>query len=84
MNGKSYSIAKLKDGLSSIIADVARGGEAVITDHNRPVARIVSLSRVPPLPRCDVERVLEGIPIRVAKKPKTSAAELVRRIRDEE
>ena len=81
---KTYSIARLKDGLSSIVADVAKGAEVVVTDHNRPVARIVPVSRVPPLPACDLSR-LRGIkPLRLGRKAKLSSAQLVRRIRDEE
>lgn len=45
MNPKSYSIAKLKAGLSSIIGEAACGVEIVVTDHNKAVARIVPASR---------------------------------------
>ncbi len=81
---KTYSIAKLKNGLSSIVAEVANGTEVVITDHNRPVARIVPVSGIPPLPKCDVARLLEGTPIKYARRPKLSAAQLVRQVRDED
>lgn len=81
---KTYSIARLKDGLSSIVADVAKGAQVVVTDHNRPVARIVPVSRVPPLPECDLSRLRAIKPLRLGRKAKLSSAELVRRIRDEE
>ncbi|MEK7382949.1 MAG: type II toxin-antitoxin system prevent-host-death family antitoxin [Elusimicrobiota bacterium] len=81
---KTYSIARLKDGLSSIVADVAQGAEVVITDHNRPVARIVPVSRVPSLPACDLSRLRASKPLRLGRKAKLSSAQLVRRIRDEE
>ena len=83
MNSRSYSIARLKDGLSAIIADVAAGGEVVVTDHNRPVARIVPLSRLPRLPKADAAEVLTGTPVAYRRRPKTSAAALVRRLRDD-
>ncbi len=83
MANRSYSIAKLKAGLSSALADVARGGEIVITDHNRPVARIVPVSRVPPLPDCDPKTLLRSPPLPLRRGAKSSAA-LVRRMRDEE
>ena len=81
---KTYSIARLKDGLSSIVAEVADGGEAVITDHNRPVARIVPVSRIPLLPKCDLSRLMKIKPIKLGRKAKLSSAKLVRQIRDEE
>lgn len=81
---KTYSIAKLKDGLSSIVAEVARGGEVLITDHNRPVARLVPVSRLPPLPKVDISRILKGTPIKYKRRPKLSVAQLIRQIRDEE
>jgi prevent-host-death family protein len=81
---KSYSIARLKDGLSSIVADVAMGAEVLVTDHNRPVARIVPVSRVPPLPACDLSRLRAIKPFRLGRKAEHYSAQLVRRIRDEE
>ena len=81
---KTYSIAKLKDGLSSIVADVAKGAEVVITDHNRPVARLVPVSRIPPLPKVDLSRIMKGLPIKYKRRPKLSAAQLVRQMRDEQ
>ncbi|MBI3298890.1 MAG: type II toxin-antitoxin system prevent-host-death family antitoxin [Elusimicrobia bacterium] len=81
---KVYSIARLKDGLSSIVAEVAKGAEVVVTDHNRPVARIVPISRVPPLPAGDLSRLREAKPLRLGRRAKLSSAQLVRRIRDEE
>lgn len=81
---KTYSIAKLKNGLSSIVAEVAGGAEVMITDHNRPVARLVPLSRIVPLPKIDITRLLKGTPLKYKRRPKLSAAQLVRKIRDEE
>lgn len=83
MNAKSYSIAKLKAGLSSIIGEVAGGGEILVTDHNKAVARIVPVSRVPPLPRIDAAAVLEG-PLVQLRPGSPSSARIVRALRDEE
>lgn len=81
MNAKTFSIAKLKAGLSSIVAEVARGGEVIITDHNRAVARLVPVYRVPPLPKVDVKAILELPSIRLPRGAKGSA-QLIREIRD--
>lgn len=81
---KAYSIASLKDGLSSIVAEVAKGAEVLVTDHNRPVARIVPVSRVPPLPVCDLARLRGSKPLRLGREARLSSAQVVRRIRDEE
>lgn len=83
MNSKSYSIVKLKAGLSSIIGEVAGGGEVVITDHNKAVARIVPISRVPPLPRVDVADIFEAPPVRL-RPGSPNSVRVVRAIRDEE
>jgi len=83
VNEKSYSIAKLKAGLSSIIGEVVGGGEVVVTDHNKAVARIVPVSRVPPLPRIDVATVFADPPVKL-RSGSPGSARLVRDIRDED
>ena len=83
MNTKSYSIAKLKAGLSSIIGEIAAGGEIVVTDHNKAVARIVPISRVPPLPRADVATLFETPPVKL-RPGSADSVRLIRAIRDEE
>lgn len=83
VNTRSCSIAKLKAGLSSIIGEVAVGGEIVITDHNTAVARIVPVSRIPPLPRVDVAAFLEVPSVKLRPGSRGSAG-LVRAIRDED
>ena len=83
MNKKSCSIAKLKAGLSAIINDVAGGGEIMITDHNKAVARIVPVSRVPPLPRVDLAALLASPPVKL-RRGSPGSAHLVRAIRNEE
>ncbi len=79
---RAYSIARLKAGLSSILADVARGREVVVTDHNRPVARLLPARRLPPLPRCDMEEILADKPFPL-KRGAPLSADLVRRLRRE-
>ena len=83
MDPKTYSIAKLKAGLSAVINDVAGGGEIVVTDHNKAVARIVPVSRVPPLPRVDVASVLASPPLKL-RPDSPNSAQLIRAIRNEE
>ncbi len=81
--GRLYSVAKLKAGLSSILADVENGGDAVITDHNRPIARLTSVRRVPRLPASDVRQILAFEPLAL-KRGAQGAAALVRHLRDDE
>lgn len=83
MKQRSFSIAKLKAGLSSILADVATGSEIIITDHNKPVARLSSIRRLPALPKGSVKDLLARPPVPLRKGAKTSA-EIIRRLRDEE
>ncbi len=40
---KSVKIAELKDHLSEHLRAVERGAEVVVTDRNRPIARIVPI-----------------------------------------
>lgn len=83
MNARSCSIAKLKAGLSSIIGEVAEGGEILVTDHNKAVARIVPVSRLPPLPCVDVAAFLE-VPSVKLRPGSRGSAKVVRAIRDDE
>lgn len=80
---QSYSVASLKAHLSAVLAVVAKGQDVVVTDHNRVVARIVSASKIPPLPHCDLTKFFKETPIKLVKGASSSAA-LVRRMRDEE
>ncbi len=80
---KIYNVAKAKARLSSLLKEVAAGQEIIITDHNRPVAKIVSVSKIPPLPLGDVVKILEWKPIPL-KKGALSSSQLIRKLRDEE
>ena len=80
---KVYSVAKLKAGLSSILRDVAGGEEVVVTDHNRPVAKLSSLRGVAPLPAYDVQGIL-NFELLALKRGAEGAASLIRRLRNDE
>jgi prevent-host-death family protein len=41
---KTTNIAELKNHLSSFLADVKRGEEILISDRNKPIAKIVPLN----------------------------------------
>jgi prevent-host-death family protein len=43
----SYAVHELKGALSSILAKVQAGAEAVITSHRKPIAKIVPIQEVP-------------------------------------
>lgn len=83
MNSKSYSIAKLKAGLSSIVREVAGGREVVVTDHNKAVARIVPVSRVPPLPHGEVSALFATPPVKL-RPGSPGSAQIVSALRDAE
>ncbi|MBK7597744.1 MAG: type II toxin-antitoxin system prevent-host-death family antitoxin [Acidobacteria bacterium] len=42
---KTANVSELKSRLSSYLADVQRGEEIIVRDRNRPIARIVPLTR---------------------------------------
>jgi prevent-host-death family protein len=46
---RSVKIAELKDRLSEHLRAVEQGAEVVVTDRNRPIARIVPVSASPAL-----------------------------------
>lgn len=46
---KSVKIAELKDHLSEHLRAVEQGGEVVVTDRNRPIARIIPVVASPRL-----------------------------------
>ncbi len=79
----SYNISKLKTFLSSIMEEVVNGQEILVTDHNRPVAKLVPIHRVGRLPRGDLKALLAWDPLPL-KKGTSSSADLIRKIRDEE
>ena len=60
-------IRELRDGLSRHIASVRDGGTITVTDHGRPVARIVPVDRPTTLERLIGEGLVQ--PPRTAKRP---------------
>jgi prevent-host-death family protein len=66
-------IKELRDGLSRYLADVRAGHTITITDHGRPVARIVPVNGPTTLERL----VAEGI-VQPARERKRSAPEPVK------
>ena len=44
-------IRELRDGLSGYVASVRKGEQVVVTDHGRPVARLVPIAADDPLER---------------------------------
>lgn len=63
-------IRELRDGLSRHIASVRDGGTVTVTDHGRPVARIVPVGQPTTLERL----VAEGL-VQPARRPKRPAPE---------
>jgi prevent-host-death family protein len=51
-------VRELRDHLSRYLAEVRDGGEVVVTDHGRAVARLVGLTRERPLDRLVAEGVV--------------------------
>lgn len=45
MNVATVGIRELRDGLSRHLAAVREGGEITVTDHGKPIARIVPIGR---------------------------------------
>ena len=60
-------IRELRDGLSRHIASVRDGGTITVTDHGRPVARIVPVDRPTTLDRLIAEGLVQ--PARTPKRP---------------
>jgi prevent-host-death family protein len=47
----SVGIRKLRDGLSQYLAEVRAGHTITVTDHGRPIARIIPVEEPSPLER---------------------------------
>ena len=78
---KVYNIATLKSKLSGVLNEVVRGEEVLVTDHNRPVARIIGLKSYGPLPSFDLKGFLSA-PLAKLKPGVINSTELIRKIRD--
>lgn len=51
----NVGIRELRDGLSRYLADVRDGEEITVTDHGKPVARLVPINQESPLDRLIAE-----------------------------
>ncbi|MCE7480660.1 MULTISPECIES: type II toxin-antitoxin system Phd/YefM family antitoxin [Microbacterium] len=51
----NVGVRELRDGLSRYLADVRGGDEITVTDHGRPVARLVPINQGSPLERLIAE-----------------------------
>lgn len=66
---KSVKIAELKDRLSEHLRAVEQGAEVVVTDRNRPIARIVPVSSA-----AGLEWTPPTMPFAAVRKRKWAAA----------
>jgi antitoxin (DNA-binding transcriptional repressor) of toxin-antitoxin stability system len=77
-----YSVAKIKSCFSECLRHLKNGEEVLITQHNKLVAKLVSLQAAPPLPGLDVSLILKLKPIKL-KKGSMSNSALLRELREE-
>ena len=56
---KYAKIGELRDGLSRYLDQVRDGGEVLVLDRDRPVARIVPAGAAHPAPGADSDRLLD-------------------------
>ena len=64
----SVGVRELRDGLSRYLAEVRAGSTVTVTDHGRPVARIVPVDEPSPL-----ERLIAVGVVQPARQRKRSA-----------
>jgi len=64
---RAVNIAELKDNLSRYLGEVRRGGEVIVKDRNRPIARIVPLGAL----EGDQAELMELVAAGNAKLPQT-------------
>ena len=77
-----YSIATFKAKLSQILRQILKGEEVIVTDHNRPVAKVISVQRFPELPPFDRMKFLK-LPLISLKQGTQDSTRLIRKLRDE-
>ena len=58
---KTANIAELKNHLSNYLADVKRGEEILISDRNRPIAKIVPLHNTDEFPAEELALAAAGV-----------------------
>ncbi len=74
---RNVSVREAREHISQLLASVERGEEVVISRHGKPVARLEPVEKMPHFSNRTAFR--SGLP-----QGKSNAADLVRRIRDEE
>lgn len=65
--GVEVGVRALRDGLSRHLAEVREGHTVTVTEHGRPIARIVPVDRPTTLERLIADGVVQ--PPRTAKRP---------------
>jgi len=76
------NIGALKNELSRYLNEVKAGNEVTITDHNKPIAKIMPLQKQ--LVAADTSQWFRKNPPVAPKKKQPNSGELIRAIRDEE
>ncbi|MGO2050222.1 MAG: type II toxin-antitoxin system Phd/YefM family antitoxin [Microbacterium sp.] len=64
----NVGVRELRDGLSRYLTDVRNGEEVIVTDHGKPVAKLVPINQESPLERL----VAEGVVTRPADRIRRS------------
>jgi prevent-host-death family protein len=70
----SVGIRELRDGLSRYLAAVRSGRTVTVTDHGRPVARIVPVDQPSPLERLIAEGIVQPAKQRERTLPEPARA----------
>ncbi|MGO1507230.1 MAG: type II toxin-antitoxin system Phd/YefM family antitoxin [Microbacteriaceae bacterium] len=64
----NVGVRELRDGLSRYLTDVRNGEEVIVTDHGKPVAKLVPINQESPLEQL----VAEGVVTRPADRTRRS------------
>ena len=67
---RAVGVRELRDGLSRFLAEVRAGRSITVTDHGRPVARIVPVDEPDPLERLIAEGLLQPARQRTRSAPR--------------
>lgn len=67
---RAVGVRELRDGLSRFLAEVRAGRSITVTDHGRPVARIVPVDEPDPLERLIAEGLIQPARQRTRSAPR--------------
>lgn len=67
---RAVGVRELRDGLSRFLAEVRAGRSITVTDHGRPIARIVPVDEPDPLERLIAEGLLQPARQRTRSAPR--------------